>query len=463
MNPDDILLRADACFASGELAGVLAHRIAIQTESQNPARRSELDAYLQAEMTPALEALGFHCEIHPNPVDNAPPFLLARRIEADAAFTLLSYGHGDVVPGAAAQWREGLSPWKLTEQDGRWYGRGSADNKGQHTINLAALGLAIAARGGKLGFNVKLIFEMGEEIGSPGLDEFCRKHREALQADLFLASDGPRINEHVPTLFLGSRGGLNFDLQIVARKQGYHSGNWGGLLSNPAIRLSHAIASCVDARGRILVDGLLPPDIPPAVREALTHIPVGGGANDPAIDADWGEPGLSAAEKVIAWNNFEVLAFEAGNPAAPVNAIPASARACCQLRFAPGMDEQRILPALREHLQRHGFDDVIVIQASENMPASRLDPDNAWVRFVMDSIHRATGKQAHLLPNLGGTLPNYVFSRTLGLPTIWLPHSYAACAQHSPNEHVTAEIVREALRMMSALFFDLGQVPAALR
>ena len=80
--------------------------------------------------------------------------------------------------GLDAQWSEGLSPWQLTERDGRWYGRGTADNKGQHSINMAALQAVLTTRG-RLGFNCKFLIEMGEESGSVGLQEFCQEHRDA--------------------------------------------------------------------------------------------------------------------------------------------------------------------------------------------------------------------------------------------------------------------------------------------
>src|SRR6202034_2257116 len=144
-----------------------------------------------------------------------------------------------------------------TVEGERWYGRGTADNKGQHSINLAALSLVLEARG-RLGFNVKFLIETGEETGSPGLRAICETEREALAADVLIASDGPRLRSDLPTLFLGTRGVCNFDLTVNLREGGHHSGNWGGLLANPGTVLSNAIASLVDARGRILVEKLRP-------------------------------------------------------------------------------------------------------------------------------------------------------------------------------------------------------------
>jgi len=450
------LAHAAAQFDNGAFRHALARRVACPTESQDAAQADTLVAYLRTQIVPDLAALGFVCQTAPNPVPGGSPFLIARRAEPGARFTVLSYGHGDVVRGHASQWRDGLAPWRLTVEGDRWYGRGTADNKGQHTINLTALAEVLALRQGRLGYDLTLLMEMGEETGSIGLREVCEQHREALAADLFLASDGPRVAAQRPTLFLGSRGGINFDLGITLRPAGHHSGNWGGLLRNPGVRLAHAIASLLDARGRILVPGLRPDHLPDSVRAALATIEVGGGEGDPAVDPDWGEPGLTAAERVFGWNTLEVLAFKTGNPDAPVNAIPGQAKAHCQIRYVVGSDSDRFLPHLRDHLDAHGFTDITVTQNGPRMEATRLDPEHPWVRWAMDSIERSTGKPPALLPNLGGTLPNDVFADVLGLPTLWVPHSHPACAQHAPNEHLLGSVAREALQVMAGLFWDLG-------
>ncbi len=91
------------------------------------------------------------------------------------------------------------------------------------------------------------------------------------------------------------------------------------------------------------------------------------------------------------------------------------------------------------------------------MGASRLDPADPWVAWAADSIARTTGRAPAVLPNIGGALPNDVFTEVLGLKTIWVPHSYAACSQHAPDEHMLAPIAREGLAIMAGLFWDLGE------
>ena len=310
MNREGAVARAAAHFDGGDFVRDLARRVACPTESQDAARAAELRAYLDTQIAPAIAALGGTSRVVANPVAGAPPMLIGERIESAALPTVLTYGHGDVVRGYDAQWRDGLSPWTLTQRGDRLYGRGTADNKGQHAINLGALGAVLAERGGRLGFNVKWLVEMGEEVGSPGLAELAAQERDALAADVLIASDGPRLRAARPTIFLGSRGVANFDLSLRLRDGGHHSGNWGGLLRNPATVIAAAIASLVDGQGRILVAGLRPPPIPASVRAALAGIELGGGAGDPAIDADWRFVCTNEASSHIAFKEQIVQANE---------------------------------------------------------------------------------------------------------------------------------------------------------
>jgi acetylornithine deacetylase/succinyl-diaminopimelate desuccinylase-like protein len=445
-----------AWFDRGELFEALARRVAYASESQDAARAPVLRDYLDIEMRESLEALGFQVALFANPLSGGPPFLIARRTEAGALRTVLLYGHGDVVRGDAARWDEGLAPFQLTRRADAWYGRGSADNKGQHSINLAAMQQVLTARGA-LGFNAIWLFEVGEERGSPGLEEFCARHQEALAADVFLASDGPRLNAASPTLFLGARGCCNFELSLTARLGAHHSGNWGGLLLNPGVRLAHAVASLTDARGRIAVAGLQSPEVPGSVARALAAV-IPGEAQGPELEPVWGDAERSYAERVFASNALEVLAFDVGNASAPVNAIPASARAYLQLRFVPGCDVAGIVPALRAHLDQCGFGDVAVsLSRDAPMAATRLDPDNAFAQEIRASIERTVGFSPVVLPSLGGSLPNACFANTLGLATVWVPHSYPGCNQHAPNEHLLEPVAREALAIMTGIFYDLGR------
>ena len=453
----DAIANARQQLHSGAFLNELNRRVAYRTESQSSSSGAALRAYLVDELQPAFSQLDFSTKLIESPTGRGP-YLLADYREDASLPTVLTYGHGDVVDGMAGEWRDNIDPWQTTTKGERVYGRGTADNKGQHSINLSALRAVREARGGKLGFNAKFIIETGEEIGSPDLRQVCESLRDELRADLFLASDGPRLSADRPTIFLGCRGGIRIHLDVKLRDGGHHSGNWGGVLANPATILAGAIASLVDHRGRMLLDQLKPPRISNQIRAVLADVEVKPTEGEPELSENWGEEGLSAAERLYAWNTLEVLAMSSGNIEKPANAIPGQAHAVLQLRFVVGTKYKEVVDAVRAHLHANGFP-MVEVSAAQSFGASRTDFDSPWVNWTAQSIRQTTGKAPAILPNFGGSLPNDVFSEGLGLPTIWVPHSYPGCSQHAPDEHILLPVTEEALAIMAGLFWDLGEMP----
>ena len=362
MSREDALLAIDKFYNSGAFYDLLNRRVGYRTESNLPNCEQELQKYLSEEIVPYLMKMGFSCVIHENPRTDAGPILVAQRFEETMLPTVMTYGHGDVVAGYDDQWHDGISPWNVTKVDGTWYGRGTADNKGQHTINFAAMDAVLSVRG-RLGFNVIALMEMGEERGSPGLREFCAEHAQDLKADLFIASDGPRIAPETPTMFMGSRGVCNFVMRLDVHNGAHHSGNWGGLLTNPGVVMAHAIATMIDRNGKILVEGWRNTAMSQSVKSAIAKLKIGGGENALQINPNWGEPDLTPEERVSASNTFEIRAFQTGNPNSPANAIPPYAIAYGHLRYVVGTDPTELLPKLRKHLDAHGCKDIVVLQS----------------------------------------------------------------------------------------------------
>jgi len=436
--------------------------VSMKTESQTSEGFPELRRYIDELMIPAFEAMGFECKVYPNPFEGCGPFLLATRHEGDNLPTVLGYGHGDVIQGLDDQWTKGKGPWELSKDGDKVYGRGTADNKGQHILNMAAMCTIIEERG-NLGFNSKVLIEMGEENGSKGLREVVTDNVVDFACDVFIGSDGPRVKPDRPTLSFGNRGAQNFDLLVELREGGHHSGNWGGLLASPGAILNNAIASIVDANGVIQVKEWLPPPISNSVRDALKDVEIDHGEDGPEIDPNWGQPGLTPPEKVYAWNSFEVLAMEIGTPAKPVNAIPPRAWAHCQLRYVVGTDRDDIQPALRRHLDAQGFDNVQInpppYANAIDFTATQLDLDSPWAMWVRKSVEETSGQKPALIPATGGSIGNDIFSEIIGVPTIWIPHSYGACSQHAPNEHILLSGFRSAMEIMTGLYWDLGEGP----
>jgi len=118
------------------------------------------------------------------------------------------------------------------------------------------------------------------------------------------------------------------------------------------------------------------------------------------------------------------------------------------------------LPALRQHLDSRGLTQVQILPPppgnAGGFPASRTELDAPWAVWVRKAVERATGQAPAIIPQMGGSICNDVFTDLLGLPAIWIPHSYAACSQHAPDEHILLPLCREALGMMASLYWDLG-------
>lgn len=450
--------RAHHAFDSGAYLAALETLVAVPTESQNPDAHQHLVAYCTQTLPPMLHPLGFTTETCPNPRPNRGPILLAERIEDPARPTVLLYGHGDVVRGLKGRWSNNRDPFVLAPEDDRIYGRGTADNKGQHLIAIQALAATLAERG-HLGFNTKLLIETGEEVGSPGLREFLARNRTRLAADVFVGLDGPRQALTTPELRLGARGGLTFDLVVRLRDGEHHSGHWGGVLTDPAFILAHALASMLSRDGRILVQGWTPETVPDSVRTACRSLVFDDIPGLPTPEPGWGEPGLSKAERIYAWSSLVLLAQRTGHPDSPTNAVQPEARATLQLRHTVDVPKQNLLPALRDHLDARGFPDVRIEPGPDREPfdAARTDPAHPWVRKLAASMQLTAGQPPNIVPNSSGGNPSCMFAEELGLPVIWVPNSYAGCGQHGPDEHALAPLLREGLALMAGIWWDIGE------
>jgi acetylornithine deacetylase/succinyl-diaminopimelate desuccinylase-like protein len=451
------IARAHRCFDGGDYLDRLRALVAVPTESQLPERLPDLRRYCAETLPPLLDDMGFAHQVLDNPEAGRGPVLVSTRMEDPALPTVLVYGHGDVVRGLAPQWSNNRDPWAVTVEGDRWYGRGTVDNKGQHLIAIESLRAVLAERG-SLGFNAKVLVETGEEVGSPGLAEFLERHRDACAADVFIALDGPRQTTFLPEVSLGARGAVAFDLVVDFRATEHHSGHFGGVLDDAGFVLAHALASIVTPRGRILVEGWLPKDVPASVTEAIDALTIEDMPGVPQGSADWGEPGLSKPRRIYGWTSVIVLAFTCGHPDAPTNAVQGRARARLQVRHTVDLPAEAVVPALRRHLDAQGFG---MVQIHEMMnramfPASRTPPDDPWVQRVVASLARSSNRRPNVLPNSSGSSPTELFRQILGVPAIWIPNSYPGCNQHGPDEHALAPLLREGLGLMAGLWWDVG-------
>jgi acetylornithine deacetylase/succinyl-diaminopimelate desuccinylase-like protein len=375
----------------------------------------------------------------------------------EAARTVLVYGHYDVQPPEPLDaWQ--TPPFEPTIRDGRIYARGAGDNKGQMFAHLKAVEAVLRTRG-TLPVTVKFCYEGEEEIGSRTLPAFVAAHRELLAADVVYASDGP-MHPSGPMVFFGCRGILYLELTARGARRDLHSGNYGGIAPAPAVRLVRALASLWEARGRVAVEGFYERVRPPSLaeRRLLRAVPFDAAAlvRDLGAPPLTGPSGTAYYRRLLLEPNLNVAGLGAGyqGPGSKT-IIPHVARAKLEARLVMDQTPDDIEARIREHFRRLGFGDLEVTRHSAMAP-SRTPVDHPFGRAVIRAVARAWGRPPVVVPNLGGSIPDYLFTQTLGLPSVWVPYAPHDEANHAPNESTTIEGFLNGIRSTAAALFELA-------
>lgn len=390
-----------------------------------------------------------------NFVDGGGLFLFVLCYEDDVLLIVLIYGYGDVVCGYDVQWCMLLLLWMFMVDGDCWYGCGSVDNKGQYMINLIVLVSVFDVCGGWFGFNVKLLIEMGEEIGLLGFDVLCCQECDVFVVDVLIVFDGLCIVVVCLMVFFGLCGLVNFMLSLCVCDGVYYFGNWGGLLCNLVIVFVYVFVSFVDVCGVICVVGLCLLLILVVVCDVFVDFVVGGGFGDLVFDVDWGEFGLFVVECVFGWNMFEIFVFKVGNLEYFVNVILFVVYVYCQLCFVVGIDWQVLYVYLCVYFDVYGFVDVeIDVECGVLVICVLLD--DLWVCWVVVLFVCMIGKKFVILLNLGGMLLNDVFVDMFGLLMLWVLYLYLVCLQYVFDEYLFVSVVSEGLQMMVGFFWDFG-------
>jgi cysteinylglycine-S-conjugate dipeptidase len=264
----------------------------------------------------------------------------------NGAPTVLLYCHYDVQPPLGEDsWRSPV--FELTERDGRWYGRGAADCKGNIVMHLTAL-RALRERDGGFGCNVKLICEGSEEQGTGGLEAFVPENADLLRADTILVCDTGNFAVGVPTLTTTLRGMTSVDVKVEALGSAMHSGMFGGPAPDPVAALIAMLASLRDARGDTTIDGLDNTQTWDGVDYAPDQFRADANVLDGVELIGSGSP----AEMLWARPAVTVLGIDVPPVIGSASAIQASAAARVSLRVPPGMEGGPAQEALIEHLRK---------------------------------------------------------------------------------------------------------------
>ncbi|MDQ6526740.1 M20/M25/M40 family metallo-hydrolase [Nocardioides sp. LHD-245] len=343
------------------------------------------------------------------------PVVVGHRPGPPGAPRLTFYGHYDVQPAAVADgWTS--APFTPTLRDGRLYGRGSADNKGQHLSVLHGLQALLAARP-DLPVDLSVVIDGEEEITSPSLGPVLAAHRVAVGSDLVVATDGAKHRSGAPTVVRGCRGLVYVEVEATGAERELHGGTYGGAVPNAASRLVAALASLHDTDGRVAVAGFPDSGADPGLPALRPHLGIAG------LGGGFQGQGMKTV-------------------------VPHRAQAKVECRLVPGQSAREVGAAVVAHLERFAGVSARVIGATDPY---RCAADEPWLAEVVAAVGRAGRAEPEVVTSLGGTLPLAALADGLGAPVLLVPLAGADQNNHGVDENVRVDDYRYGMRAAAAI------------
>ena len=383
-----------------------------------------------------LKKRGFHVEVHPT--KGAPIVFAERKGSGDK--TLLFYNHYDVQPP------EPLELWDSPAfepeiRDDFLYARGVSDDKGHITSRLFALD-AILDQLDELPCTVKFVIEGEEETSSENIPPFVREHADLLAADACIWEFGSVNHEDIPQQYLGLRGICYVELSVETAKVDAHSGVGGTIFPNAAWRLVWALNTLKGEDERIRIPGHYDNVVPPSERdlELFSKLPELADEYKSRYGVKHFTKGTTGGDALKIQEVFEPSCTICGittgyqGPGGKT-VLPAKASAKVDFRLVPNQTPEEILEKLRTHLDAEGFEDIQIDDLGGEAPG-RTDPDDPFIKIVVETAKEPYGMPMAVVPMIGGSGPNHVFLDVLKLPVATAGLGYPGTNAHAPNENI---------------------------
>lgn len=405
----------------------------------------------------SLKARGFEVQILPT--GGSPVVFGERKGRSDA--TMVVYDHYDVQPPEPLELWE-TPAFEPTIRNGRLYARGVADNKGNFIERLHAIDALLAADG-ELPCNVKFVVEGEEEIGSVHLEPFVRDHADLLSGDVCVWEIGGVDHEGTPTQMVGLRGICYVELRSRTASQDVHSGTGGSIFPNAAWRIVWALNTLKDKDENILLPGFYEDVIPPTDREkellaqSPEMIPYYMEQYDLKGFLKGIHDELELAIEAVYEPTCTICGLTAGYQGeGSKTVLPAKASAKVDFRLVPNQTPDKVMAQLRKHLDAHGFDDVEIVNLSGNPPA-KTDPDHPAVQIAVQAAEDVYEKPTRVIPMIGGSGPNFIFQKYLGVPIVSSGAGDAVSGAHAPNESISLDLYVKGAKHFARMLKLLGE------
>ncbi|MBD1542613.1 M20 family dipeptidase [Arthrobacter sp. IA7] len=394
------------------------------------------------------------------------PAVFAEWSAAPGAPTVLIYSHHDVRAVKEENWDQ-TSPFDPVPRDGRLYGRGSSDAKGQVIAHIWGLRAHLHATGRTApAVNLKIIVEGEEEAGSPGLADILREHRTRLDADVVIFSDTLLWRADHPALCTSIRGMLGARIEVYGPLTDIHSGAVSGAAPNPAFELSNLLARLHDQKGRITLPGFYDDveEMSPRRRAELAALPF--------VAEDWlershtrsigGEEGYTVPERLWERPAVEVIAMAAGDPIGVARAaVPSMASADLSIRTVSGQKVHEVAKQLRRWVAENISDRYaygLSIETETAQEAYRT-PDCAYVEALSMAMARGFGAEVGRMGNAGGG-PADLLSSALNVPVVFFGTGLVEDNWHDSDESVNVDVLKAGAATLAFLWDELGRQQA---
>jgi len=456
-SPDDILRLLEFLEGAFEARGFTTERLdmpgsdALLATRDAPGTDRTVLVYLQADGQPVDPSRWFQ---------ESPwtPTLKARRAGAAS------------VDGNPDDWE--TLPWErlYDDPDPEWrmFGRSASDSKGPVTQFLSAISLLDEA-GFRPDFDMKVIVDTEEEMGSPHLPEAVERYRDRLAADMLVIFDGPPHESGAPTLTFGARGIATITLTAFGPRVAQHSGHWGNYVPNPVFGLADVLASAKDGSGRVTIpgfyDGIVIDD---ETRAILEDVPQD-------IDALHDRMGIARPDAVgqtpqeaIQYPSLNVRGIEAGWVGSEARTIvPPQAVAEIDIRLVRESDPDRLIDLVRRHVESRGYHVVsgrdpsdeerarypklMRFDSNVSYAAYRTDFDSEPGRWLTSALERLFGETPIRIRTSGGSIPISPFVTTLDVPAVSVGTVNPDNNQHSPNENLKVRDFLQGIRIIATI------------
>jgi acetylornithine deacetylase/succinyl-diaminopimelate desuccinylase-like protein len=374
--------------------------------------------------------------------------------------TLIFYNHYDVQPAEPLELWESPA-FEPTLRDGKLFARGVSDDKGHLVSRLFAID-ALLEEMGELPCNVKFVVEGEEEISSVHLNDFVRDNADLLAADACVWEFGGVDHRDVPMQYLGLRGICYVELSVETASQDVHSGLGGSIFPNAAWRLVWALNTLKGPDERIRIPGHYDTVRPPSQRdiELMEALPEVADEYKQRYGLDHFLKGLTGGVELRLEEVFvptcTICGLTSGYQGVGAKTVlPAKASAKVDFRLVPDQTPQQVLEQLRGHLDAEGFSDVQVTFLGGEAPA-RTDPDDPFVKLVVDSAEDVYGQPMQVVPMIGGSGPNHAFTEYLRVPIVTAGIGHPGSQAHAPNENIRLDLYLKGAQHIARILKAFG-------